>query len=149
MSLQGAAELRARMRAIKLAFKPVGREWAEHTVALARPHVPVRTGQTQRSLRVKNASQRKATVAARFSALFLDRGTKAHDIKPRRAKALRFQVGGSPVFARKAHKRAQAGTHFASRAAREALRTNHAAETIIALWNRAGGHAGGSVLRDA
>lgn len=148
MSLRGAPELRARLKAIRGAFKPVGREWAEETVRLARPHVPVATGKTQRSLRVRNASQRKATVVARFPATFIDRGTKAHDITARRSKALRFQVGGGTVFARKAHKRATSGTHFASRAAKAALRENVSAQVLIQLWNKAGGHASGSVLRD-
>ena len=88
MSLKGAPELRARLRAIKLAFKPIGKSWATDTAAYAKGHVPRRTGRLQQSIRVRNASQKRATVVGHFSANFVDAGTKAHDETPKKKQTL-------------------------------------------------------------
>ena len=56
MSVKGTPQLRARMRAIKQTFKPVGKAWATDTVHGAQARVAVRTGATRRSIRIKNAS---------------------------------------------------------------------------------------------
>ena len=61
-TLKGAPELRRRLKAIRTVFKPVGRAWADDTVRIAKRRVKVRTGKTQRSIRRKNASQRRASV---------------------------------------------------------------------------------------
>jgi hypothetical protein len=137
VSLKGGRELNRRLRAIKQTFKPAGRAWAEGTVDLARPNVPVKTGKARRSLRVRNASMKRATVVGSFVALILDRGAKAHDIRARKAPRLVFQSHGRTIFAKKVHKPRLAGKHFAARAARESLRRNPMAAELVALWNRA------------
>jgi hypothetical protein len=137
VSLQGGPQLRARLKALKLAFKPVGKAWAETTIAVMRPQAPHRTGRGAASLRVKNATQKRATVSAIYYMAILDKGSKAHTIVPRKAKTLRFEVGGKAVFARRVNIRARQGTHFAIRAAKEALRRNPMAESLIAEWNAA------------
>ena len=138
MALKGGRELRARLKAIGQSFKPIGRQWADDTVRLARPRVPVRTGRLRQSIRRRNASTRRATVVAHYTAFFVDKGTKPHDIKRRRAKGLVFEGrGGRTIFASKVHHRGYAGKPFRERAAREALDRNPAAEEIIRAWNRA------------
>jgi hypothetical protein len=137
MALKGSPQLRARLRAIKLTFKPAGRDWADDTVRIMKPLVPTRTGLSRASIRRRNATQRKATVVGSFVLYFLDKGTKAHDEKPRKAKALRFTAGGNTVFSRRVHKRATAGHHFRQRAAIEALRANPLAASLIKQWNDA------------
>lgn len=137
MSLKGGPELRARLRALKLAFKPVGRQWADETARLARAYVPVRTGRLQRSIRRKNATQTKATVFAHYTGVFVDRGTKAHDEVPRRASSLVFQAGGQTIFAKKVHKPRTQPNRFAARAAHEAFERSPLAEELIREWNRA------------
>lgn len=136
-SLKGAPELRARLRAIKDAFKPIGRSWAQETVRLARPGIGRRTGRTARSLRVSDASRIRAKVVANAPALFKDRGTRAHDIRAHGNRQLIFTQGTKTVFARRVHKRAQRGTHFAAKAARQSLKNRPMATTLIRLWNEA------------
>jgi hypothetical protein len=136
-TLQGAPELRHRLKAIKQTFKPVGRQWATTTAQLTKPQVPERTGKGRRSVRVKNASQTRATVAAIYYVGILDKGARAHKIEPKRASRLVFQAGGRTVFARKVHKPATRGRGFAIRASRESLRRHPMAETLIKMWNDA------------
>lgn len=136
-SIKGAPQLRARLRAIKVSFKPIGREWAEDTIDELRPRSPHRTGKGISSYRVKNSTMTKATVSGIYYMSMLDKGTKAHDIVPRRASVLRFQVGQRAVFAKKVHIKAKQGLHFAKRAALEAMRQNPMAEALIKEWNKA------------
>ena len=138
MALKGGRELRARLNALSTAFKPIGRNWADDTVRLARPRVPVRTGRLRQSIRRRNASKKRATVVAHYTAFFVDKGTKPHDIKAKRAKGLVFEGrGGRTIFAPKVRHRGYAGRPFRDRAAKEALARNPAAEELIRAWNRA------------
>lgn len=140
MALQGARELRRRLKAIRTVFKPVGRRWADDTVRYGRRYVPVVTGKTQRSIRRKNASQKKATVQAIYTARILSAGPAPHTIQPRVAKAMKFTPAGAsqPKFLRKAVKHPGAAPNdFAERAARQALRDNPMADELVKLWNEA------------
>ncbi len=137
MSLKGAPELRARLKAIKLTFKGYGKTWADETAAQARRRVPVRTGRLKASIRRKSATQKRATVVAHYSANFVDAGTKAHDIKARRAPRLIFQAGGRTIFARKVHKERIAARRFKRPAADAALAKYPIKDTMIQLWNEA------------
>jgi hypothetical protein len=137
MALKGSPQLRARLKAIKQTFKPYGRDWADDVVRVGKPMIQTKTGASRASLRRRNATQRKATVVGSYVLYFLDHGTKAHDEKPKHARALRFQRGQNTIFARKVHKRATSGSHFRERAAREALRRNPMAQELIRQWNEA------------
>lgn len=137
MALRGAPELRARLRALKVAFKPVGRTWAEKTRDLAKASAPRRTGKGAASIRVRNASMTKASVGAMYYMHILDRGAKAYDIRPRKARTLVFQASGRTIFAKKVHKPAQSGTGFATKAAETALRQTPMLGEIIKAWNAA------------
>lgn len=137
-ALSGARELRRRMKAIRTVFKPVGRSWADDTAARARRYVPKRTRKTERSIRRKNASQRKATVQAVYTARIVMAGSKPHTITPKKMRALKFSAGGGqPVFAKKVAHRGHRGNDFAERAASEALRENPMAPELVDLWNEA------------
>lgn len=136
-TLKGSPELKARLRAIKQTFKPVGRQWATTTAQLMKPNVPERTGKARRSVRVKNASMKRATVAGIYYASILDKGSKAHDITPRKARALAFKDGQRTVFSRRVHKPAARGMGFAIRASRESIRRHPMADTLVKLWNSA------------
>ena len=136
-ALKGAPELRARLKAIRETFKPLGREWADEVVVLARPMVPVQTGRLRSSIRRKNATARRATVEAHFSANFVDAGTKRHTIVPKKAKGLYFTDGGQTVFAKRVdHPRTQARP-FKVRAAHEALRRKSPLQALLKMWNGA------------
>lgn len=137
MALKGAPQLRARLKAIRETFKPVGRKWAQDTVQLAQARVPVATGRTRRSIRVRNASQRKAVVVAAYGARFIEGGTQAHDIRPRRKKVLHFKPKGGTGYSMHTRHPAAHGRPFLGPAARESLRRNPMAAELIRQWNQA------------
>lgn len=137
MALRGSRELRARLKAIRQVFKPAGREWADFTAAEAKRRIPVATGKTRASIRRRNASQKKATVVGNYPINFIDAGTVAHDIKPKRVSALKFDAGGQTVFARKVHKRAYPARPFKKASAEAGLRQVDILADLIELWNRA------------
>jgi hypothetical protein len=149
VSLKGGPELRARLRAIKQSFKPIGKNWATDTAAHAKSHVPKKTGRLMRSIRVRNASQKKATVVGHFSANFVDAGTKAHDIRPKKGRTLAFTGavqgpafgGGSPggrtIFSKKVHHPRTRAQPFKRAAAIHGLRKNPMAAEVIHQWNEA------------
>lgn len=137
MALKGSRELRARLKAAGLMFKPYGKQWADTTAEEARRRVPVDTGRLKKSIRRKNATQRRATVVGAYWANFVDAGSKEHDIKARKAPRLIFQAGGRTIFAKKVHKQRIAARPFKRDAALAALRKHPMSETLIAEWNRA------------
>jgi len=137
MALKGSREFKARLKAAGQMFKPYGREWADEVVIVARPMVPVVTGRLRQSIRRRNASARKATVVAHYSAIFVDAGTKAHRIEPRNAKALRFTDGGAPRFAKQVDHPRTRPQPFRQRAADAAMRRKPMAATLIKEWNGA------------
>lgn len=136
-TLRGGPELKARLRAIKLSFKPIGKAWAESTRDAAKPIVPVRTGKGRLSVRVKNASQMRATVSAVYYLAILDKGSKAYSITPRNKNTLVFQSNGRTIFAKKVNKPAQRGLGFGRRASAEGLRKHPMALEVIRQWNEA------------
>lgn len=128
MSIQGTAELKARLKAIRQVFKPIGKDWADEAVVLARAAVPVKTGRLQRSIRRQEASQRRARVVAHYTQYFVDAGPKAH-MEPRHNYFSKRKHPGYPA------------RPFRARVAREALRRKPMAAQVIKAWNDAGGYA--------
>lgn len=137
MAIQGLREYRRRLKAIRTVFKPVGKTWAEDTKSRAQRKVKVRTGATRRSIRVKNASQKKAAVEARGGARFLEAGTKAHTLQAKKFSAMKFDVAGRPQFAKKVRHPGMKAQPFLHESARDALAANPMADELIELWNRA------------
>lgn len=132
--LKGSDQLRARLRAIGTAFKPIGREWADNTAGVAKPLVTFRTGRLRRSIRRKNATMKRATVAGHYTAFFVDAGTKKHTIVPKGG-GLYFTDRGRTVFAKKVEHPGSRPQPFRQRAAEEGLRRTPMAEYMIKLWN--------------
>jgi hypothetical protein len=137
MKVRGSKELRARLVALKRAFKPIGRKWGRAAIDVGRPLVPIKTGRLRRSMRITSNTQTKTRVGAHYSAYFVDKGPVAHTILPRRAKRLAFQVNGRTVYARKVHHRGYRGRPFRKRMAEEGLRRTPMAEELIRQWNEA------------
>ncbi len=135
--LKGGAELRKRFRAIGQTFKPYGKLWADEAADEMRRRVPVKTGRLKKSVRRKNATARKATVVAHYTANFVDAGSKAHDIEAKKAGHLIFKEGGRTIFAKKVHKQRIAARPFKAQAAQAALAKHPMSDTMIQLWNRA------------
>lgn len=138
MTLQGAPQLRARLRAIRTVYKPVGRIWGEDVVALARTRIPVRTGNTRDSVRVKNATMRKTVVRGAYPINFINAGTKAHTIVPRKATTLAFTVNGKAKFAKRVRIPQKAARPFKRDVALRALAEVNILQNLIKVWNDAG-----------
>ena len=93
----------------------------------ARILAPVDTGRLRSSGKIEYSGfftfRPKATV--RFDvdyAQFVNDGTAPHIIRPVRAQALRFRVGGRIVYAKVVHHPGTRGTRFLDRALRDVLR---------------------------
>lgn len=135
--LIGARELKARLKAMQKSFKPVAREWADETVTLIRPQIPVRTGKTRKSVRRGRVTAKRATVVGSYVINFLNAGTVAHDERPKVAKTLVFESGGRTIFAKKVHHPQTRGQHFKGKAARDALDKVDLGKTVTDAWNGA------------
>lgn len=145
MRLQGARALRARFKALRGVFKPLGRDWADRTVIRARGRVKVVTGKTRNSIRRKTATQRKAAVTAGYGARFLDKGTVPHAMKARRFSVMSFPHSstGQPVFAKRVQHPGSRAQPFLRVSAKEELATDHKVRVVINTWNKAGINAPG------
>jgi hypothetical protein len=135
-NLIGAEELASRLKNLRLAFKPMGKDWATDTAQKSSRSSPRRTGKLAGSFRVKSATQRRATVVAIFYGRFVNRDTKPHTIKARNAPSLIFNVGGRTIFARAVRHRGTRGTRFVDKAAVSALHEHVGKEALIDAWNR-------------
>lgn len=135
--LTGAAELKARLKAIRQFFKPWGRTWDDEVVRIVKPRMPIgkgvqkgtnahQAGRLRASVRRVEASSKRARVGAHYTQYFIDAGTKAH-FEPKH-----------PYFSKRQHPRTRARP-FRTYAAHEALRRKPMSEELIRQWNAAGG----------
>lgn len=78
-----------------------------------------RTGALRSKLGIVDtgAFEKRVVSRARHS-IFIENGTRAHEIRPKNAKLLRFTVGGQTVFARKVQHPGTAKRPFMENAAR-------------------------------
>ena len=135
-NLVGSPQLMARLKNLRLAFKPMGKDWATETAQRAERDAPRRSGDLARSFRVKSATQRRAVVNAIWYAKFVNRGTKSHTIKPKRGGFLIFNAGGQTIFARSVSHRGNRGTRFVDKAAVAALHEHVDKNALIDAWNK-------------
>jgi HK97 gp10 family phage protein len=76
-------------------------ESAKFVFAEARERAPVRTGKLRESISLIKVNDLHYVVGSPLEyAVYVERGTRPHIIRPKRARALRFVVGGETVFAR-------------------------------------------------
>lgn len=137
MGLKGGPELRARLKAIGQAFKPLGRDWADDTVDRLARATPRRTGATARSYRRRNSSAKRATVVGSHVAYFIDAGQREHAEAPRRTHALRFEGRAGIKFSKRVQHPRVAPRPFRARAATEALNENSPLKAVVKEWNEA------------
>jgi hypothetical protein len=158
--VQGVPQLRARFKAIG-ANEKLMKRLALRVVREQKLMVPRKTGNLGRSIRIGAVSAREAeTIASAHYAIFVETGTKAHDIRPKNKKALSWKTGGGKrqtvevggrVFFAEGAKRRKKQVHFAKRVrhpgtkakpfmvpgAQKALRDEGLADIVIAAWNEA------------
>jgi hypothetical protein len=132
-TLKGGPALRARLANVAALPPQFAAVWADETaqrIKATKPH----TERPASSRFTTRASARRAGVYGAFWWVFVDRGTKAHDIKPRKAKALRWQSGGQTIFAKKVHLKRMRRRPFISKAAQDTL-GELGSDLIIQSWN--------------
>lgn len=160
-TLKGGPELRARLNALASSQMKIemNRAWQDTTVKAARTNAPSRTGAGRSSIAAGWLSDVKAQVRGAFWLIFIDRGTKAHDIRPQSISGsgrhwktsvqpegpkagygnpptLAFNRGGKLVFAKKVHKRAQRKRPFITEAAQSALRQHMLRDVVLQTWSQ-------------
>jgi hypothetical protein len=159
MTLQGGDALRARLMAVGGAFEPIGYEWAKGSVHLMKARVHSPTGQLRKSIEGE-AGALFAAIYADYRVTFQDKGTKEHDIAPKRdsgskrggigtARAVGYGYGTDRAFfRRRVHVRGIRKRPFIRKSAREAYKNTDGVAEIVAAWNAAGGRGGRYVLGD-
>lgn len=94
-------ELLGRLRErIRLLPRAVAESWASRVEELLRMHAPVRAGRLRRELTVE-AGADGLTVTGPYYLYHLILGTRPHEIRPHRAKVLRFEVEGRIAYAKR------------------------------------------------
>lgn len=154
MTLQGADGLQRRLEAIRSSqgqramMQMLGRAVASEAIHRA----PRKTANLQRSIKVEAVSDSHVTIEAQASyAVFVERGTRPHIIRPRNTKALRFAAsaagqrlsgsarrGAAVIFARVVHHPGTQAQPFMEPAARDVIRRGGLVSSdIIRRWNDA------------
>ena len=157
-ALKGGPQLRARLASLAEVPKDMTKDWAE----AVRQDME---GVHGRPVGIWY-STRYGKVYAPFWLRFIDRGTKAHDIKPQSishsgrhwitsvdrsgprtgyGKPKALLIGGT-IFVSKVHKKRQAAKPFITKAAQAALRNSVGAPQILAAWSRRRGRGRGGKL---
>lgn len=144
--LIGGPDLRARLTSLEGVAPEFASDWANATVTKIRDTKPASKEAASDIFTTKVTAVRAAVYGA-FWWVFVDRGTKAHDIAGSGGKnppnLLRFNAGGGTIFAPRVHHPRTRRVPFITRAAQESLAGSHFADTVVKLWNRRriGGHS--------
>jgi len=75
-------------------------ESAKFVFTEVKEHTPVRTGKLRESISLIKINDLHYVIGSPLEyAVFVEKGTRPHIIRPKRARALRFELGGQTVFA--------------------------------------------------
>ncbi|MEU4106323.1 HK97 gp10 family phage protein [Streptomyces tanashiensis] len=125
------ARIRLDRAALNRTFRATSRSEGEiaarQVVARAKVLAPVDTGRLRASIRVERRStfglRQRWTVGSDVEyAPMVNDGTRPHIIRPRRAKALKFKVGGRTVYAKVVHHPGTRARPFLDRALADVAR---------------------------
>ena len=104
-------------------------DYAEKTM---REEAPEKTGALEKSIR-RTVSGFESEISPQVPyAVYVEYGTRPHTITPVRARALRFEVGGEPVFTRLVHHPGTKPNPFVRRAAEKTVRK--VSSTWMNVW---------------
>ena len=153
--ITGLGALNRRLNAIK-DTRGILRNLQNATTRNAKKLSPVKTGNLRRTIRPGYLSGSEAWVNANAAyAAYVEKGTRAHDIRPRNAKALRFPTRGTPVtlagrvrsshanrpgsyaFAKRVHHPGTKPQPFLLPGAKQAAEEGGLGEYIVSEWNGA------------
>ena len=114
------------------------RRAAREAEALLREKAPRRTGRMARSIGSVLLGPDRALVGVGADyAIFVELGTRPHEIRPRRARALRFEIGGRIIFATRVLHPGIRPRFFAREAAEEL--SNRLGQVISGAWEDVAG----------
>lgn len=148
MSVQGIPQLRARINAIT-PDRELMRKIALSAVREQKLLVPRKTGNLGRSIHIGAVTPSRAeTIASASYAAYVERGTRPHEIVPKRRKALRWaagnarlsgspRAGGSVRFAKRVQHPGTRAKPFMVPGAKKAIEGAGLKDTLIVSWNRA------------
>lgn len=136
-TVTGGPQLRARLEAMQGIPASFAEQWAEDAKDRISRAAPASKRAKSKQWFTKVDGLRSAVYGA-FWWIFVDRGSKAHDIAGAGAKnppnVLRF--GGGTIFAKKVRHPRTRRRPFITRAAKEALSESAFADLVIKSWNR-------------
>ena len=137
-TLKGVKQLQARFKALD-DLGPLMRDLALDAVSEQKHLAPVKTGNLRRSIHVGRVTDRSAeTIASADYAAHVEFGTKAHEIRPRNKRALRWKVPGGYRFAtRVRHPGTRARPYMIPGAEKAISRASGLRDKIVARWNNA------------
>lgn len=133
LTIKGGSALRARLTNIRAVPETFAAEWASEAADRIRATKPPSTRPASSRFTTK-ASRTRGGVYGAFWWIFIDRGTKAHDIVARKKKVLRFEKGGETIFAKRVHLKRMRRRPFISKAAQGAL-NDMGTDAIVKAWN--------------
>lgn len=94
----------------------------DEVASIMREEVPVASGRLRDAIRVKVEGDRVVIGPEGVDyAVYVEYGTEPHDIRPKNAKALKFEINGRTVFATVVHHPGTEPNPFAQRSAQRVL----------------------------
>ncbi len=150
VDIKGIPQLRARIEAITPNAKLL-RTIALSAVREQKLLVPRRTGNLGRSIHLGAVSATRAeTIASANYAIYVERGTQPHEIRPKRAKALRWaassgdarltgtpRTGGKVRFAKRVQHPGTKAQPFMVPGAQKAVESAGLKSAVVKSWNDA------------
>jgi hypothetical protein len=137
--LYGGSDLKARLTSVANVPPDFAKVWADETAKTMRATAP-NARRAESHVFTTRVLRLKAAVYGAFWWIFVDRGTKAHDIFGSGGKnppdTLMFSEGGNTIFAKKVHHPRTRRNPFISRAAQNALTGSPWVDTVVKHWNR-------------
>lgn len=150
--LEGAEGLHRRLGALTMdaGSTKFMRNLGIRTIAEMKRNIPRKTSSTSRTISLGRITQDFAEVRGSPVVIYLDEGTRQHDIHPVRKKMLRFPAKGAKVtlagraragqphtFAKVVHHPGTRAQPFIKRSVDKALYKSGIRVEIINLWNKA------------
>jgi HK97 gp10 family phage protein len=121
IEVKGLKELKRTLERIPEQVRSVLEDLTRETYEKAVQYAPERTGFLRRNIRMSVEGLTGRVISQAPYSAYVEFGTRPHMIFPRRARALRFEVGGRTVFARYVHHPGTRGQFFMRRALQDAL----------------------------
>lgn len=136
--LDGLPELQRRLNAID-DLGPLMRDLALTAVGEQKRLAPVKTGNLRRTIHIGQVTSRSAeTIAGAKYAAAVEFGTRAHEIRPRNKRTLRWKGSGGVVFAKFVRHPGTRAQPFMIPGAEKAISgINGLRDRIVSQWNKA------------